>query len=880
MAVGRHGRFGREEARFMRRTKRPRRSTRLEVLTLEDRIVPAILTVTGTGDAIAVDGVVTLREAITSANTNANVNADVVGDGDYGTDTIRFNIPAADPGHFYYRTDGTARQVTRANVAPTVEADDGDIADIDPDHPHSWFSISPASALPTISGPLTIDGYTQSGASPNTNSVESMLGLNAVVRIELEGSSAGSAVNGLTVSAGDSAFRGLAINRFMARSGVALTNSNNIVIEGNLIGTDTSGTVAMGNRDGVTMEFQVSDIRVGGTAPAARNLISGNSSTGVAFGAPAISNLVQGNLIGTDLAGARGLGNAHGVLINAVNSGAVGTVIGGAVAGARNVISGNRFEGVSVGSLNNVTSGTVIQGNYIGTDVTGTVAVGNAGAGIAVGTGAQDTIIGGTTALARNVVSGNQGAGISVGGNPPSVRTSIVGNFIGTQSDGLAPLGNSRDGVFSSSSATTIGGTDPDAGNVISFSGESGISCFVGTADIRGNAIFSNNQHGVFINSATSPVLGNTIHDNGGLGIELGVGSHAGVTPNDSGDADGGPFIPNNLQNFPELLETLSTAGDSTIFAFLDSLPQTEFLIQFFANDAADTSGHGEGQSLLGETIVRTDNDGDVSFTFDVPETLSPEQQVTATATRLSDHDNNPNTPSIPVETSEFSQAISGAASILELGQTIEREILLGQEVSFRLLVPPGTDAVLSAHFDDPRIGELLVRVADLPDVNSFGQRVVAFVNPDPEFLLPGSPAPYFIRIRGTSTAGVAAGQFSLTAQAVEPEIDRIAPNLGSNGGQVTTTIVGSGFSAETAIGNRHRLRVAVAGRAKEPAPVVVIVKDVRAVRRRHGLQGVLVALTHGRLVGVFPDAVGAGDPNQVFAGGIVLVRCRPSSLN
>ena len=182
-----------------------------------------------------------------------------------------------------------------------------------------------------------------------------------------------------------------------------------------------------------------------------------------------------------------------------------------------------------------------------------------------------------------------------------------------------------------------------------------------------------------------------------------------------------------------------------------------------------------------------------------MPALLTPGQQVTATATRLFDHDSNPSTPSVPTDTSEFSQAISGAASILELdGPTIERDLPLGQELTFRLNVPPGTDARLTAHFTDPQIGEILVRVGDLPDVNSFAERVVAFVNPDPEFLLAGSPVPYFIRVRGTSTAGVPLGHFSLTAETVGMEIDRITPNHGSNAGQVTTTIVGTGFSTET----------------------------------------------------------------------------------
>lgn len=796
--------------------KRAQKSTRLGVQTLEDRIVPAILAVTGTGDAIAVDGVVTLREAITSANNNANVNVDVVADGDYGADTIRFNIPATDPGHFYYRTDNAAGQVARANVTSTTAADDGDIADIDSDHPHSWFTISPTTALPAFTGPLLIDGYSQAGASPNTNTVDSMLGLNTVARVELDGSVAGADVHGLNIGFGNSEIRGLVINRF-TRGGIRLvfsfSGTNNNVIAGNLIGTDVSGMVDLGNgasagdffnKSGVVLETAHFN-RFGGTAPADRNLISGNGGSGIALGDGSSFNQVQGNLIGTDITGTRNLGNSRsGVENNTNNAVSDSNVIGGVVAGSRNIISGNDFAGIhaSTGQANRLTN-MLIQGNYIGTDVTGTVAIGNStpanqAGGIVLG-GTLNTLIGGTTAAARNVISGNRARGIlDASLSPASSGTRILGNFIGTQADGTSPLGNLTEGVLISGNQSIIGGTGPGEGNVIAFNGDSGVRGFGGTVNVRGNLIFSNIRDGVVVPFGNYPVLDNAIFNNGGLGLDLDGGLQAGVTPNDLGDVDGGPFVPNNLQNFPVLLEVLNTAVDSTIFATLNSLPQTEFLIQFFANDAADPSGHGEGQTLLGETVVRTDSAGNVSFTFDVPVVLAPEQQVTATATRLSDHDSDPNTPSVPIETSEFSRAISGAASILELGQTIEREILLGQELSFRLFVPPGKDARLSAHFADPRIGELLVRVGDLPDVNSFDQRVVAFVNPDPEFLLPGSPAPYFIRIRGTSTANVPFGSFTLTAAEQAPEIDLIAPNLGSNVGVVTTAIVGTGFSAET----------------------------------------------------------------------------------
>ena len=787
----------------MTRTRRTRRPARLAVHNLEDRTAPATLTVTGTGDAIAVDGVVTLREAIASANANANVNADVAAVGDYGTDTIRFSIPAADPGHVYYRTDDVGGRVTLANVAPTTAATESEIADIDPDHPHSWFTIAPASALPTITDPLILDGYTQPGAQPNTNPVESLRGLNVVLRIELDGSEAGTEAHGLTIGgAGSTEVRGLAVNRF-ARSGIRLVvfNGGNNMIAGSIIGTDVSGTVDVGNGEqGVFLEGLTSGNRIGGTAPADRNLVSGNNGNGIQLGDGTSLSLVQGNLLGTDVTGTRDLGNSRsGVELPNNNSDTVGNVIGGTAAGSRNVISGNNDAGVTLSSGQRRLLDNVIQGNFIGTDVTGTAAIGNATAGIQA-SGTVNTTIGGTTPAARNVISGNLGPGITdTGGGagfPQSQGTAIVGNYIGTQADGVRPLGNAGDGVLLSANPVAVGGTAAGARNVIGFNGGSGVYAFAGIADVRGNSIVANSRHGVVVHFATSPLLGNSIFGNGGLGIELSDGT--GVTANDPGDADSGPNAPNGLQNFPVLLEALGTAADTTVFGSLNSLTQTDYLVQLFASDAADPTGHGEGQTFLGETTVRTNSAGNVSFSVDLPVLLTAEQQVTATATRLFDHDGDPNTPPIPAETSEFSRAISGAASILELGQTIERDLLAGQELSFRLSVPPGADARLTAHFTDPRIGEVLVRVGDLPDVNSFDQRAVAFVNPDPEFLLPGSPAPYFIRVRGTATAGVPLGHFSLTAVALEPEINRIAPNRGSNAGQVTTTIVGTGLSAET----------------------------------------------------------------------------------
>ena len=208
----------------------------------------ATITVTSALDTIALDGLVTLREAITSANNNASINADVVTQGPYETaiaDSIHFNIP------------GTG--VKTIHVGET--------------------GLGP---LPIITGPVIIDGYTQPGASVNTNSVESMLGLNTVLKIELDGTSAGGESDGLRIfSGGGSTIRGLVINRFTGR-GIHLSTSNNNVIEGNFIGTDASGTLDLGNNiAGVELGWEVRDNRVGGTTPAARNLISGNNQGGI-----------------------------------------------------------------------------------------------------------------------------------------------------------------------------------------------------------------------------------------------------------------------------------------------------------------------------------------------------------------------------------------------------------------------------------------------------------------------------------------------------------------------------------------------------------------------------------------------------------------------
>ncbi|HMC69127.1 MAG TPA: CSLREA domain-containing protein, partial [Mycobacteriales bacterium] len=281
-----------------------------------------------------------LREAIVAANSNPDTN------------TINFQIPADDPGHFYYADDSDAGQLSRANVTQTSASDDTTISGIDPDWPHSWWTISPQSALPQITSAVTINGYSQTGASVNTSAA----GDNAVLRVEISG--AGVGVNGPTVGGGGSTLMGLIVNRFDGH-GVNLASGNN-TLAGNFIGTDASGTLALANGgSGVFSSSEFSNL-FGGATSDARNLLSGNMGDGVSF-AGGNSNTVQGNLIGTKADGVTALGNgANGVSFSA---GSLFNTVGGTNAGEANTVAFNGGDGVQVGATAGV--GHTVRANSI-----------------------------------------------------------------------------------------------------------------------------------------------------------------------------------------------------------------------------------------------------------------------------------------------------------------------------------------------------------------------------------------------------------------------------------------------------------------------------------------------------------------------------------
>lgn len=253
-------------------------------------------------------------------------------------------------------------------------------------------TIAPQTDLPTLMQPAILDATTQPGYA-------------GTPIVELNGS-AGTAVNGLHVSAGGSKVLGFAINRFSG-DGIVLDITGGNTIQGNYVGTDVTGTVVQANHGNGIHIIATPDNQIVG------NVISGNGGEGVRIdGTLAAGNLLQANLIGTDASGAAAVGNsASGIYIRYASG---NSVIG-------NTVSGNRgFAGVTIcgnatfcggGDITGIdkgnnASGNVVQGNLIGTNSTGTAVLSNQQAGVSID-GAPNTHVGGTTAGTRNIISFN-----------------------------------------------------------------------------------------------------------------------------------------------------------------------------------------------------------------------------------------------------------------------------------------------------------------------------------------------------------------------------------------------------------------------------------------------------------------------------------------
>ena len=514
----------------------------------------ATFTVTNTNDS----GAGSLRQAITDAN-----NAP-------GADTITFNIA---PGG-----------VQRITVTTSV--------------------------LPTITGPVIIDGTTQPGYA-GTPLVEVYGGA-------LSGTSQQCSPIGLSITAGNSTVRGLMINAWGI--GILLQTNGNNVVQGNYLGLDATGNVPPGNYPLNTCD-----------------------------GGP--------------------LGNGAGVVIRSANN-----LIGGTTAGAGNVVTsrGQNSVGIVIQELSvNTATDNIVQGNLIGTNAAGTAVPQdpyiNTLALVQIITASRNTI-GGTTPNAGNLISGSHRIGILLEGDDNLVQ----GNLIGTQIDGISPLGNRESGItiggfgFSSlGKNNTIGGTASGAANVIAFNGSS---------------FYSGVSVCPYANSCPTPpptgnaILGNSIFSHARLGIDLGSPTSGadGVTPNDAGDADTGP---NNLQNYPVLTAVTSVTGVTTVQGTLNSTPNTTFRVEFFSNANCDASGFGEGETFISAANVTTDASGDANFTVTTPVVNSGEF-VTATATHPTGG------------TSEFARCMQAGGADLTLAKSDSPDpVAVGQDLTYTLTV-------------------------------------------------------------------------------------------------------------------------------------------------------------------------------------------------
>jgi hypothetical protein len=525
---------------------------------------------------IADSGAGSLRQAITDANANP------------GPDTIAFGIVGTGP-----------------------------------------HTIALASALPNITDAVTIDGYTQAGSSPNTQPTSQ--GLNTVLMIVIDGAGTGvpTTLGCVTSVASNVTIRGLCMNRCPGYQ-IRLEGSvSGNVVAGNFLGTTPDGlSVPAEISAGGVLQVSQTGTRIGGTAPADRNLFAGvgNPIWVGASGVAGADVVVEGNLVGTDATGLVSLGFLAGNGIDV--SGGDDVRIGGPTAASRNVVG--RFAiGIVVSPLSlNELPNALVQGNFLGTDVSGTRLLPSplpGGQGIFTGNSDGDDnwqILGNTIGGFVSGIDTQQSAGLV-----------IRGNFIGTDSTGTHDLGNLLRGIrFANADDQIIGGVGAGQGNWIAFNSMAGIEGQNGQASIRGNRIWNT--------KSTTP--------QNGLGIDLTESLVLGVTINDDGDADSGP---NNLQNFPFLTSAGPALAEGTgtrIQGFLGSAPSTTYDLDFYSNPACANRPQEllEGQDYIGTSQVTTDGSGHITIDVTLPVTVEAGARIAATAT---DPDGN---------TSEFSPRI------------------------------------------------------------------------------------------------------------------------------------------------------------------------------------------------------------------------------
>lgn len=402
--------------------------------------------------------------------------------------------------------------------------------------------------------------------------------------------------------------------------GIRVANANHNTIIGNYVGTDRTGTYALRNYDGISIEGTSKYNIIGGYSIAERNLVSGNVAYGIpVFGAGCDNNIIIGNYIGTDISGTAAIPNTYGVLYD---DGAKYNMLGGKKTGAGNLISGNSGYGVFI--YNNSTNSDTVIGNLIGTNANGTGALPNI-IGIVIDGIPRYHIVD------SNVISGNLQQGITIHATGTDYNV-ITRNKIGTDITGEFAVPNGIDGIrIGEGPRNNIIGGIPDQGNIIAYNGGNGVTVMT---------------EGDYYNKISA----NSIHHNGGLGIDL---YPMGVTANDANDIDTGP---NMLMNFPVITQVVynEISGNFEISGNIDT-PNPEYTsIELFVSDN-DASGHGEGERYL--TNIAPDASGNFNAII-TGGLIWGGNKITATATDSSGN------------TSEFS-ASTLVSSISETNNTL-----------------------------------------------------------------------------------------------------------------------------------------------------------------------------------------------------------------
>ena len=582
-----------------------RRRQRLAVDVLEDRQLLSTISVNTTADDTTAASTMSLREAIEVSNGTVAVSSlstqqQAQVSGAVGsTNTIDFNIPTTDSG--YDATTGV-------------------------------WTIALKSGLPTIStNAAIIDGYTQPGAAENMKE----RGDNAKLAIAISGTGAGTIV-GLTIGQSGSEVRGLDVENF-GYAGILVTAAGNAQVSGCFIGTDPSGETAAPNATGLII--QNSSNLIGGPNVDDRNVISGNAGYGILIpdqsGNPLniepTGNVIENSYIGTDATGTTALGNAYSGIYDSGS----GNTYGSNQPNVGNVISGNKAGGLKAGGS------ITIEGNFVGTDATGEVALGNLGGFPGIYT-SQD--IGGppvlSTIITNNVVSDNNSGGIEVdGGSQESQATcDIASNRIGTDANGTVAMGNGGVGlnVASVANASIIN-------NVISANhvglqysqfdtlAQNGVIAgnMIGT-DVTGQVALGNTGPGIILENAQTNVIGaagtkgsaNVIAYNGGDGIDVEGGEQDNLSGNSIFNNGGSGIKLTSQANHsavPPALTFAAGAGSGTLTITMNAAPNTAYIVEYFSNLTAPAPGHEQGQTFAGAVTITTDGSGQGTYSVIKP---------------------------------------------------------------------------------------------------------------------------------------------------------------------------------------------------------------------------------------------------------------------